>query len=466
MDFDLKALLERRKGEAVELHRQHMNPVLADVLGFIGFEPEYARGQGVWLETEDGARVLDALSGYGVFALGRNHPGIVDAIRQALELDFPTLVQMDLPLLSGLLAEALIEVAPPGLDAVFFTNSGAEAVEGAIKFARCATGRPKILFHKGAFHGLTCGSLSLNGDKSFREGFGELLPGCESIDLGNLDDVESRLRMEDVAAVVIEPIRGKGVYYPDDNQVYPTLQELCRRHGTLLVADEVQCGLGRTGRMWACEHWGLEPDILLTAKALSGGLIPAGAILMRREIQRGVFSRLDRCVVHSSTFGQNGLAMVAGLATLRILKSEGVIENAARMGSRLLDGLNALTERHEFALAARGKGLMVALELGPPKSLGKKAAWAILNKAENGLFAQALVMRLYGQHHILTQVAGHHLEVIKLLPPLVIDEPEIDSIVVAFDEVLESAGRFPGPVWQVATRLVGLAASNLRRRAS
>jgi len=451
-------LLSESAGQARKLHERYVNPVFSNVLEMIGFAHEYTQGKGCYVTTQDGREFLDALSGYGVFGMGRNHPVVCRAIAQAMEMNLANLVQMDCFLLSGLLAEKLISLAPGKLQHVFFTNSGTEAVEGAIKFARAATHRPRILFNKGAFHGLSTGSLALNGDESFREGFGDLLPGCRKVDWEDLTAVEDELKSDQVAAVVLEPVRGKGVFYPKNDEVYPTIQRLCREHGTLLVADEIQCGLGRTGRWWACGHWGLEPDILVTAKALSGGLIPVGAILYTDEVYRKVFSRLDRCVVHSSTFGQNALAMVAGLAALQVLEEEKLVERSARQGERLLAGLRELVPKHEFLLEVRGKGLMVGIEFGPPRSLLLKPAWSVLHTAQAGLFAQAVVMQLYGRHQILTQVAGHHQEVVKLLPPFIITDEETDRLIAAVDEVLTQCRRFPGPIWTVGKQLAGAAA--------
>jgi ornithine--oxo-acid transaminase len=459
MAFELKKLIENSTGQARTLHESNMNPVFSKVLEMIGFEHEYIEGQGSYITTNDGRKIFDALSGYGVFGMGRNHPTIVDAIRQALEMNFPSLVQMDTPLLSGLLSKQLIELAPgERLQHVFFTNSGTEAVEGAIKFARAYAGRQRILYSKGAFHGLSTGSLSMNGDGSFREGFGDLLPDTESTNFEVLDDLEHELKKENVAAIVLEPIRGKGVFFPSDDTVYPTVQELCRKYNTLLIVDEIQAGLGRTGKWWGCQHWNLEPDIMVTAKALSGGLIPTGAILYSTPVYNKVFSKLDRCVVHSSTFGQNSLAMVAGLATLHVIQDENFIERSKTQGARLLEGLTELQSKHEFMKEIRGKGLMIGIEFGSPRSYTLKPAWALLHSAQNGLFAQAVVMELYKKHSILTQVAGHHQEVVKLLPPFIITDEEIDHLIASFDSVLGECKKFPGPIWSVGKQLVGAAA--------
>ena len=462
MPFDLRHLLQQSQGQARALHEACMNPVFSNVLEMIGFAHEYTAGKGAYLTTLNGRPILDALSGYGVFGMGRNHPALCQAIHDALDLDLPNLVQMDTHLLSGLLAQKLLAGAPgKRLAHVFFTNSGTESTEGALKFARCATGRSRILFNQGAFHGLSTGSLALNGDESFREGFGDLLPHCEKINLEDYDAVAREIKKGDVAALFFEPIRGKGVFYPKDDSLYPALQTLCRENGVLLVIDEIQTGLGRTGKMWASQHWDLEPDILIAAKALSGGLIPVGAILYSDAVYKNVFSRLDRCVVHSSTFGQNSLAMVAGLATLQLLEDEDLVRQAAQKGEFLRQGLQAISS--EFLKEVRGKGMMIGVEFTSPKSLLLKPAWALLHAAENGLFAQAVVMELYKTHHILTQVSGHHQEIVKLLPPFILTQDQLQHLIGAFAHVLADCAKFPGPIWSVGKQLASAAAKQQLR---
>jgi ornithine--oxo-acid transaminase len=236
--------------------------------------------------------------------------------------------------------------------------------------------------------------------------------------------------------------------------------EICRRHDVVYIADEVQTGLGRTGKMFACEHAGVEPDILITAKALSGGYVPCGAVLSKRWIHDRVFSSLDRCVVHSSTFSENDLAMAAGLATLHVLRGERLVENAAAMGRLLAEGLREVGSKYEMFREVRGQGLMIGIEFGPPKSTTLKMGWNLIHKLNPSLFCQVMLVPLLSDHHILAQVAGHHLDVIKLLPSLVINEEDVAHIVRSFDRVLAAAHRFPGPVWEIGKRLAG---SALRR---
>jgi acetylornithine/succinyldiaminopimelate/putrescine aminotransferase len=368
-------------------------------------------------------------------------------------MDLPNMVQMDCSLLSGLLAEALLKKTPPHLDAVFFCNSGAESVEGAIKFARAATGRTGLVSLEKAFHGLSNGALSVMGDESFREGFGPLLENCTRIKMGDLAALETLLAKRDIAALLIEPVQGKGVYSPSGD-FYQQAQRLCRAHGTLLICDEVQTGLGRTGRWWGFEHWGLEPDIITVAKSLSGGYVPVAAVITRRAIYQKTFSRLDRCVVHSSTFGRNNLAMAAGLATLQVLDDEHLIDRAREQGTELMRRLDALKEKHSLIKEVRGLGLMIAIEFHEPRELALKMGWKLLHKVEHELFAQMLVTSLFQKHRILTQIAGHAMDVLKILPPLIIGEREIDRFVTALDAVLTECRSFPGPIWDLGSNFI------------
>jgi ornithine--oxo-acid transaminase len=454
VSFDLKEIVATRLGENYELHERHLNRTLVAAQRVIGFDKVYARAEGAYLYDMDDAPYLDFLSGYSVFNIGRNHPAVKKAIRDVLDLELPNMVQMDCSLLSGLFAEAITKRTPPHLDAVFFCNSGTEAMEGALKFARAATGKGRVISLESAFHGLSLGSLSLMGCESFTEGFGKLMEGFETrIPLDDVAALERELSKNDVAAFVIEPVQGKGCKSPQTD-FFVRAQELCRRYGTLLISDEVQTGLGRTGKMFGFEHWNLEPDIITLAKTLSGGYVPCGAIVTRREIYQKIFSRMDRCVVHSTTFGRNNLAMACGLAALDVIDSEGLVENAATMGRILMERVDALRVKHSFIKEVRGKGLMIAIEFQEPNEFKLRMAWKLLHKVDKVLFAQMIVSQLLSRHRILTQVAGHAMDVVKILPPLIITEREVDLFVNALDATLTECRKFPGPMWELGNNFV------------
>ena len=453
--MDIARLIAARNGDNYDLHKEYVNPGFARVLKIIGYDEVYTKGEGPYLHDHEGNKYLDFLGGYGVYNLGRNHPKIKQVLHDLLDLDRPNMIQMDCPLLAGMLAERLTQMGKksyPGLGAVFFTNSGAESVEGSLKFARAATGRDRFVYLDHAFHGLTLGALSVNGSKHFTSGFGTLLPATP-VPMNDLDALKRELKKGDVAAFIAEPIQGKGVYIPDD-RFLPEAQRLCHEYETLFIVDEVQAGLGRTGRFFCGERWEISPDIVPISKALSSGYIPVGAILTRREIHSKVFSGLERAVVHSNTFGMNELAMGAGLAMLEVLEEEELIENAARMGELFRTGLEQLKDRYEMVKDVRGKGLMVAIEFGPPKSLKLKGGWTALEKVQEGLFAQMVVMGLMHDHRLLTQVSGHRVNIIKFLPPLIIGEEEVDYALDALDKVLADAHRFPGGLWRMGKDLV------------
>ncbi|MDJ0535770.1 MAG: aspartate aminotransferase family protein [Xenococcaceae cyanobacterium MO_207.B15] len=454
-------LIEQRLKENFALHEQYLNPQMVKVLRTIGYDRHYVRAEGPYLFDDRGELYLDLLSGFGVFGLGRNHPKIIQALQEVLTAELPNLVQLDASLLAGLLAERLIENAPPGMERVFFANSGTETVEAAIKFSRYATGRSKIVYCQGGYHGLTLGSLSATGESHYREGFGPLLPNFLEIPFGDLTALEQALVGKDVAAFITEPIQGHGVRIPDASYL-PTAAELCRRYGTLFIADEVQTGLGRTGKFWAVEHWAVEPDIICVAKALSGGFVPVGAVLCRGWIFDKVFNRMDRAVVHGNTFGKNNLAMAAGIATLEVIKDERLVECSDLMGRRIIAELEPLVEQYECLKEVRGLGMMMALEFAEPKSWSLKAAWKMLETANKGLFSQLIVVPLFTRHHILSQVAGHGMNVVKFLPPLTLTDKDCCWIVEAVRDVVADAHRIPGASWEFGKTLANQA---LRRKA-
>src|ERR1019366_4110548 len=372
--LDIAALVKEHAGENYELHAEHINPANVRTLKTIGFDRCYTRAEGPYLWDVKGEKYLDLLSGYGVFGLGRNHPEVRRILKEFLDADYPSLVKMEAPLLSGLLAAELKKRMPNELDMVFFTNSGAEGVETAIKYAKCATGKPALIHCKKSFHGLSIGALSVNGDESFREGFAPFLPDCRSIPFNDLDALEKELKKGDVAVFIVEPIQGKGVNLPAPGYLLAA-QQLCRKHGALFIDDEVQSGMGRTGKFLAIEHEGaVDPDIVILAKTLSAGFVPVGAVLCKKWIHEKVFSSMQRSVVHSSTFSQGSFAMAAGLAALDVLDRENLIANAAKMGDLIGQGLTAMVPRFEFMKEVRWRGLMTGIEFGPPRSIPSRFA--------------------------------------------------------------------------------------------
>jgi len=454
-------ILALRTGEEMTLNERHLNPQMGRILRTLGFNRVWTGGEGAHLIDADGERYLDLFGGYGVFAIGRNHPEAIAAVQEVMAARTGNMPQLGVTLLSGVLAEQLLARAPDSVAAMVPANTGTEAVEAAIKIARAATGRPRVLYADHAFHGLTLGALSINGNSEFREGFGPLLPGCDPVGFGDLDALERELAGGDVAAFVVEPVQGKGVNVPAAEYL-PGAQRLCREAGALFVCDEVQTGIGRTGRFLALEHWELAPDMVCLAKALSGGLIPIGALLVSHTAFERVFDGMERAVRHGSTFGGNDLAAAAALATLSVLDREDLVARAERMGALLLELTGPLVERFEVVREVRGLGLMWAIEFGPPAGAAARRLWERVERRQPGLFSQLVTVPLFHEHRILCQVAGHHMNVIKALPALTIEEAEVRRFAVALEETIAAAERYPSALARFGLR-TGLRTAGVRR---
>jgi ornithine--oxo-acid transaminase len=423
MAGELAELLAARSGETLDLHAEYVNPQMIRVLRTIGFDRDWARTEGAYLVDSEGNRYLDWLGGFGMFNVGRNNQRVRDWLVESMELQTPNAPQLGISPVTPLLAEELVRRAPASIGKALFTSSGTESVEAALKLGRAATRRERIVCVEHAFHGLTLGSLSVNGEAAFTDRFGPLLPDISRVPFNDLDALEAELRREDVALFIVEPILGKGVVMPADGYLAGA-QELCRRYGTLFCLDEVQTGFGRTGRLFAAEHWRLEPDLIPVAKSLSGGYVPVGALLMSDRVYESVFDSLEHAFSHGSTFAPNDLGMVAGLATLRELDERGLVEASARTGELLLERTRPLVEKYEVVKAVRGLGLMWAIEFGEPGS--GRTTWRMLERMQPGIFAQLVVVPLFTDHRILSQVAGHKVNIVKGLPPLVLSAEDVD----------------------------------------
>ena len=448
--MDVRSLLEDAGPGDLDLWARTINPQFVRVLRTIGFDRPWARAEGAYLFDTEGTRYLDMLGGFGMYNVGRNNPRVRAALVEALGLDTPGMLAMGVTALPGLLAEALLARTPPRIDRCLFTSSGTEAVEAALKLGRAATKRARVISTDHAFHGLTLGSLSASGSAEFADRFGPLLPGFERVPFGDLDALEQELRREDVAVFIVEPIQGKGVNMPPAAYLEGA-QALCRRYGTLFCVDEVQTGFGRTGTMFAFEHWGLEPDLVPVAKSLSGGYVPVGALLMARSVHEAVFDSMKHALSHGSTFAPNELAMVAGLATLLELDDEHLVERSARLGEKLLELTSPLVDELDVVHEVRGLGLMWAIEFR-----GDGRAYRMLERAQRGLFAQLVVVPLFRDHRILTQVAGHEIAVLKVLPPLMISDEDVEEFAGALRATVANAQRMPRSLTKFALTAAGI----------
>jgi ornithine--oxo-acid transaminase len=418
-------------------YRAHVNPQWVRLLDLLGMNVQYTSAEGAWLHTADGRAILDFLSGYCVHNTGHNHPRIVAALQDELSQNGAAMAQSHASDRAGELAARLCERAGSPLKKVFFCSSGSEGVETVIKFSRAFTGRNGMLYADGAFHGLTCGALSLMGDPFWRGDFGSLLPDTQAIPFGDIAALEMILATRKFAALILEPIQSEaGIRIPDAAYLQ-SAQQLCRKYGTLFVLDEVQTGLGRTGKFLAGHRYNVQPDMVVLAKALSGGLIPSAAVLMTDEIYRSVYDSLKHSIIHTSTYSENGLAMRAGLATLDVIQEEGLIERSERLGTFLRRRLYEKLSSFEMVKDVRGVGLLSGIEFTAPKQLPLCLAFETFRKIHPGMFGQTIVMRLFREKNILTQMCGNNFMVLKVAPPLIVSEDEIDRFVTSITEVVE-----------------------------
>jgi len=419
------------------LYAQFVNPQWVRLLDALQMNVHYTRCSGAELFTANGRIITDFNSGYCVHNIGHNHPRAVAAVKDELDKEGPAMLQSHVPVLAGQLAARLCKLAGGRLSKVFFGSSGSEGVEAAIKFARAHTGRSGILGASGGFHGLTCGALSLMTNDFWRKGFGLLLPDTEFIPYGNVQDLEIKLATKSFAAFILEPIQSEaGVIMPPRDYL-ANVQKLCRKYKTLFVLDEVQTGFYRTGSFLAAHQFGLDPDMVVLAKAISGGLVPCGAVLMSDDICKSVYSSIQRSLVHTSTFSENGLAMRAGLVTLDILEEEQLGPRAAIAGEGLRRALTERLEKYEMFGEVRGAGLLDAVEFKPPRTLKLRLAFETFRKIHPALFGQMLVMHLFRDHGILSQVCGNDFMVLKISPPLTISDAQLERFVTALDQTVD-----------------------------
>jgi len=443
----------------LEKYGSYVNPQWVRLLDVLEMNVRYTQATGAWLRTEDGRRILDFLSGYCVHNTGHNHPYIVQALQQELSANGPAMVQSHVPDLAGELAERLCALAGGALKKVFFCSSGSEGVEAAIKYARAHTGRAGLLYADGAFHGLTCGALSMMGDPFWRDGFGPMLPDTHAVPFGDLVKLETELASKKFAALFLEPIQSEaGIQVPPADYLR-SAQSLCRKYGTVFVIDEVQAGLGRTGKFLASHHYEVDPDIVILAKALSGGLIPIGAVLMTDSIYRSVYDSLKRSIVHTSTYSENGLAMRAGLATLDVLNDEALTRRSEQMGDFVRQRLRQELSGYEMIKEVRGVGLLNGIEFTAPRQMRLRLAFEAFKRIHSGMFGQMVVMRLFREKDILTQMCGNNFMVLKVAPPLTVTEEQVEQFVRSMREVVElihSTGTFWSDAVGLARRVIDL----------
>ena len=411
---------------------RHLNPKLLQLIAATGLDRRWVRGEGAWIEDDRGYRFIDCIGGFAVHSLGRRHPAVVSALHAALDSGHPGWVRFEANGLAALLAKRLSARMPADLPFAFFTNSGTEAVECALKLARRFTGRSAVLGCDRGFHGMTLGALAANGNAELRAGFGELGP-AEIVPFNDLSALEAALSTRRFAAFLVEPVQGKTCMAADPGYLAEA-SRLCRAAGTQLVVDEVQTGVGRTGRFLAVEHdLGCVPDMVVMSKALSGGYVPVGVAMVRADVWRTTFGSMSRAFVHSSTLHEGTLAMTAALTVLEVHDAERLSVRAAEQGERLRAALQSSAVRHGLGGEVRGRGLMLGVPLGRSASERWLASLPGVGALEGLLFGQAFVMEMFGAHRVMTQVTGGRSDLLKFTPPLVCTPEQVDAVAAAFE---------------------------------
>lgn len=441
-------------------YAEFVNPQWSRLLDVLRMNVQYVRCAGVDLHTADGRKILDFNSGYCVHNIGHNHPSLVQALKDELDGSGPAMLQSHVPTLAGDLAARLCELAGGRVAKAFFCSSGSEGVEAVIKFSRAHTKRAGILYAANGFHGLTCGALSLMSNSFWRKGFEPLLPATEAVPFGDIEALERKLSSRGFAAFVLEPVQAEaGIVIPPQDYLRAA-QDLCRRYGTLLVLDEVQTGLFRTGHFLASHHFGVEPDMVVLAKAMSGGLVPSGAVLMSDAIYASVYSSLQRALIHTSTYSENGLAMRAGLATLDILEGENLGLRALVAGERLRKTLRERLAGYDMIADIRGLGMLNAIEFRAPRNPRDWLAFQTFARIHAAVFGQLVVMRLFNDHGILSQVCGNDFMVLKVAPPLVVSDRQLERYVDAIHSVVDRM-HGGGSFWFEGVNLVRRVAASI-----
>lgn len=434
---------------AAVLHQRYINPVLMAIGNGNGFVKTFVRAERNYLWDDAGNQYIDFVAGFGAANLGHNHPQVVEELTQAMRCQSPGFAQSAVNPLAARLAEELVAVAPSGLELAFFSNSGTEAVEAALKLARLATGRTGLLHCDRSFHGKTLGALSVTGNPRYQKPFAPLVPDCSSIPFADLDALERELRTRKFAGFIVEPIQAEAGIYVPPREYLPEAQRLCRRYGTLLIVDEVQTGMGRTGAMFAVDALGVEPDIMTLAKSLGGGMVPIGATLSRRDLWLKAYGAVDRFALHTSTFGGGSLACTAALATLRVLREEHLLERCQARSARLFQGLRSLVERyhHDPLEEVRGAGLLVGLEFSPLlpsiaahyRASDPSGMLPFVMRDLDGLVDTVptlyAMQTLLNVHGIYAQVARSNPFVLRIQPPLTIEDDQIDRLLAALEVI-------------------------------
>lgn len=438
--ISLDHALELNYNQNLDNHKKYVNSSFVTYLSLINFYRLYVKSQGSFLWDDQGNKYIDFLAGYGSLNVGHNHPKVLEAVKKTDEK--PNLLQASLNPLPGALAHNLAQITPGSLQRSFFCNSGTEAVEAAIKLAKISTGRDRIIYCDRSFHGKTMGSLSVTGRKKFQQPFDPLLSWCTKIPFGDANILEAALKDKDTAGFIIEPIQGEGGIFIPPKGYLKKVRELCSHYGTLLIIDEIQTGLGRTGSMFACEYEEVVPDILCLAKSLGGGIMPIGAIVTSDSCWQKAYGNVDKCLLHTTTFGGNARACAAAIAALNIIQEEELARQAHEKGKYLFGRLQEFKEKYNLIKEVRGRGLLIGLEFKPAENILDKFTGGIIENLSSNYTGAMVAGELLNKYRIITAYTLNNPNVIRLEPPLNIGYEQLDYLLNSLEEILNSSKGF------------------------
>jgi putrescine aminotransferase len=430
-------------GESVRYEIQHLNPRIVKLLEFAGLAEPQVRASGAYVWDRRGRRYLDLFGYAGSLNFGYHHPRLEAALDAVREM--PCLAEGP-NALAAVLAHNLSVMAPGRLTRAYLGNSGTEAIDASIKMARAVTGRPGILACHNSFHGRSIGALSLTDRADYRQSFEPLMPGGRIVAFGDAQSLERGLTARDVAAFLVEPIQGEGGMLAPPAGYLAAARALCSKYGTLLVFDEIQTGMGRTGRFAACQHDSVVPDCLLLGKALGGGIMPLSALLTTDALWHAARGDTPASPFHFATYSGNARACAVGIAALETLLDENLMERAESSGAYLLDRLRDLQTRQPLISAVTGRGMMIGVEFSPAGVMPSLAALPKVPDSARGdarqLFIGLLIRRLAREHAIITANTLHNPNVLRLQPPLNIERDALDYCVDSIEKTAAYLSRF------------------------
>lgn len=433
--LSLEGALALTRDEMRQLYKEHINSGKAALQRLLNVDQEYVKAEGVYVYDAKGREYLDFFGGFGALSFGHNPPRVLEAIQKAQGA--PNLLQTSINKLTAACARNLSLITPGDLSRSFFCNSGTEAVEAALKLARKSTGRTGFIYTQGAYHGKTLGALSVTGKEKYQKPFQPLIPDTHSIPYGESQALQKILQEKEAAAFILEPIQGEaGVILPPEGYL-KEVEAICQERGVLLIMDEVQTGLGRTGALFGCDHEGVKPDIMVLSKALGGGVMPMGVCISTDRVWKKAYGSVEDCLLHTSTFGENNLASAAAIGAMEILLEGDLVKDVATKGAYFLEGLLSLQEEYPLIKEVRGRGLLIGLEFVEPKAgLMDTLSRGLVKKLSQEYLAALVVGDLLNNHSIITVYTLNNPNVIRLEPPLVVDYPELDQVLKALDETL------------------------------